>query len=147
MAVPWESIYISRLKRDSKQTLGMLHYSEGISSVSINTLELSWKDNEKGISCIKEGVYDWKKSWSVKHKMYVIRLLNVPGRDNIEIHIANFFHDLLGCIAVGIGLKDIDKDGEIDTTSSKIAFKALMDSTPDKGKIYIDETYLINYEN
>jgi hypothetical protein len=131
------------LKRDSKQTLGFLFFSNGLTSVKLNTLELSWKENKSDISCIPAGTYNWIKSWSPKHKMYVIRLLNVPGRGDIEIHIANFFHDLLGCIAVGIGILDIDHDGEVDVTSSAIAFKALMDALPSKGQIYIDETNLI----
>lgn len=33
----------------------------------------------------------------------MVRLKNVPGRTDILIHIANYWHELLGCIAVGLG--------------------------------------------
>lgn len=80
----------------------------------IYTLELPWKDNQHDISCIPAGTYTFIPFNSPKHKAWVWKAVNVPLRDDIEIHIANFasncvFHgerrhsELLGCIAPGFG--------------------------------------------
>lgn len=37
-------------------------------------------------------------------------LQNVPGRDYIEMHVANDEHQLLGCIAVGTQIDGVDLD-------------------------------------
>lgn len=42
-------------------------------------------------------------------------------RAGIRIHPVNFARDLLGCLAFGIGVADIDKDGIMDLTRSREA--------------------------
>ena len=81
------------------------------------TLELPWKKNERKVSAIPEGTYKVVKRHSAKYKNH-LHLLNVPGRDMILIHEANYVRELLGCIAVGEKRMDIDKDGLIDVTAS-----------------------------
>lgn len=71
-------------------------------------------------TCIPEGKYLIELYDSPHNKRLVPRLKNVPGRDEIEIHIANETNQLLGCIAVGHQRQD-------DTIwKSKEAFDALM---------------------
>jgi hypothetical protein len=53
-------------------------------------------------------------------------LQDVPNRDWILIHPANYTRELLGCIAVGMDHKDIDKDGELDLTSSRKAMGEIL---------------------
>lgn len=73
---------------------------------SWSTGELPWADNQHGISCIPAGTYTCKWINSPKHGM-CYQVMDVPNRDMIEIHSANFPpQQLLGCIGLGesIGL-------------------------------------------
>lgn len=51
--------------------------------------------------CIPLGTYDVKVLWSPKHGRLLPHVLNVPGFEEIEIHIGNFPKDTLGCLLVG----------------------------------------------
>jgi hypothetical protein len=63
------------------------------------TIELPWKNNQAGVSCIPEGKYDLVKRWSPKFGSH-LQILNVPGRELILIHPANdALLELRGCIA------------------------------------------------
>jgi hypothetical protein len=89
------------------------------------TLELPWKNNERRVSCIPKGSYKLKLHTSPKFgKCFWVN--DVPNRDAILIHPANYTRQLLGCIAVGLDHKDIDKDGELDLTSSRKAMDFLL---------------------
>ncbi|HVY75203.1 MAG TPA: DUF5675 family protein [Puia sp.] len=76
------------------------------------SIELPWKDNHTGVSCIPEGRYALAKRWSPKFGWH-LRLTDVPGRSDILIHPANNAgQELKGCIApvsslsgAGIGLR------------------------------------------
>ncbi len=66
----------------------------------VYTIELPWKDNHTGVSCIPEGRYGLAKRFSPKFDWH-LALVNVPGRDLILIHPANnALEDLKGCIGV-----------------------------------------------
>jgi len=139
MKAIWNDIYLSRLMDTGKETIGYLHYSDGRNSLALNTLELPWRNNREDVSCIPDGVYPWQK-YNSPTKGKVILLQDVPGRTNIEIHIANYVRQLLGCIAVGVGRGDIDGDGQIDMEKSKDALRDLLAVLPEKGYIHIDST-------
>jgi hypothetical protein len=63
------------------------------------TIELPWKNNLAGVSCIPEGEYELVKRWSPKFGRH-LQILNVVGREYILIHPANdALHELKGCIA------------------------------------------------
>ena len=63
------------------------------------TIELPWKRNERGISCIPEGKYFIRKRYSAKYKWH-LELVDVPNRTYILIHPANNAKkELRGCIA------------------------------------------------
>jgi Family of unknown function (DUF5675) len=64
------------------------------------TLELPWRDNHPDVSCIPGGLYVCKRIVS-PHFGDVFEVQNVPGRDHVLLHKANFLTDLKGCIAVG----------------------------------------------
>ena len=81
------------------------------------TLELPWKNNDRKVSCIPTGEYDIVPRWSQKYTNH-LHILDVPDRDFILIHEANFVRQLEGCIAVGRRRIDIDGDGLIDVTES-----------------------------
>ena len=64
------------------------------------TLELPDLNNENYISSIPKGIYDGKirtdgsKGWRIE-------LLDVPSRENVQIHVGNFTSEIEGCILVG----------------------------------------------
>lgn len=93
------------------------------------TLELPWKDNQYKISCIPEGVYEVKRDKSPsKNKQVngdVFRLLGVPNRQDILIHIGNWTKDTEGCILVG----ETFGDGMI--LNSVKAMQKLLNIAPD----------------
>jgi hypothetical protein len=84
---------------------------------SCETLELAWRNNQKQVSCIPPGKYKARRRTSTKYGDH-LHILNVPGRELILIHQANYAHQLLGCIAVGKTRADLDGDGNLDVTSS-----------------------------
>ncbi len=100
------------------------------------TIEKPWRDNECCKSCIPEGRYKVFKSKfrSGKHKgERAFRLVGVPQREGILIHIANFVKDVVGCIGVGLSFGD----GRL--YSSAIAFNQLWQRLPHRFEIEISE--------
>ena len=86
------------------------------------TIELPWKRNERGISCIPEGIYRIKKRYSPKFKWH-LEILNVRNRSCILFHPANNAKkELNGCIAPVSELT-----GEGQGSRSRLAFDKLKD--------------------
>ncbi|MCB2200866.1 hypothetical protein KQI63_15785 [bacterium] len=73
------------------------------------TIELPWRDNAEGKSCIPSGDYRVVTSYSKKFDRYLFEVLDVPGRSGVRIHEMNFAGDESkgfkaesdGCIGVG----------------------------------------------
>ncbi len=63
------------------------------------TLELPWKNNQDDISCVPLGTYGLIINMSEKFETLLPLLLDVPERDGIRLHAANYKHQLKGCIA------------------------------------------------
>ena len=125
--IPQVDVY--RKKDNGVETIGSLTFGE----FHCDTLELPYKDNQKRISCIPAGKYLCKKVGVSGHIPYPhIAITNVPNRDGICIHKANYVSDLLGCIGVGDGLADINKDGQIDIIKSGLTFDKLMALLPNE---------------
>lgn len=103
------------------QTIGKLKGDR----IDFCTMELVWNDNKTRQSCIPEGTYKVSPRISSKYGKHFI-LNNVPGRDAILIHTCNYSRELLGCIGIGLSHKDIDGDGNLDITSSKLAMETLL---------------------
>jgi hypothetical protein len=62
----------------------------------------------------------------------VIEYQDVPNRTYIQIHEGNFTRQLLGCQAVGNGIKWLDADSILDVTNSGKTFTRLMKALPNK---------------
>jgi len=137
----WEDIYLTRLIDTGEETQGFLSVMYKDQSLTLQTLELPWKDNKQDISCIPIGTYGYEKWFSPKFKTTVFRLLHVPGRTNILIHPANYVRQLRGCIAPGLNKKDIDGDGKLDVTKSRQALYNLLAIAPEKGFIHINKAW------
>ena len=71
-----------------------------------DTLENSWQDNQRNISCIPEGVYPVRlrlpRESATRDYIHLL-VKDVKDRDYILIHIGNTAKDTSGCILVGLG--------------------------------------------
>lgn len=106
------------------------------------TGELPWRDNHNRLSCIPLGTYFAKLLWSEHFQRDLYHLQDVPGRDAVEVHNANFCGDVtlgkksqvLGCIAIGqsvmkmpVDLKDPDSAVQMAVLDSIHGLNAFMD--------------------
>jgi len=131
-----EALEIYRKKDNGIETIGALTFGE----FHCDTLELPYKDNQHRISCIPAGKYICKKVTATAHIPYEhISVTNVPNRDGICIHKANYVSDLLGCIGVGEGIIDLNKDGQLDIIKSKLTFDKLMALLPNSFSLAITD--------
>ncbi len=126
-------VLLDRYSDDGKETIGKLYVvdDKGYILHECETLELSWKDNQSNISCIPVGQYVVVKRRSAKYDEH-FHITNVPNREYILIHPANYVSQLRGCVAVGSDLADINGDGLIDVTSSKKALLELLKILPNE---------------
>lgn len=137
-----KKLFLERFQSTPVQMLGRLEvcdingnrYFKGVS------LELAWKNNAKEISCIPEGTYKLKKRYSEKHKNH-FHVLNVPDREMILIHPANYVRQLQGCIAPGSAHADIDKDGWLDVINSRISLNKILAELDDESELIISENF------
>lgn len=108
-------------------TLGRLTYRD----FQCFTLELPMLNNQQNVSCIyPHGGFVGRKHFSPSNGD-CIEIANVQGRTNIQIHAANFTRQILGCIAVGDGIKFLDDDTIPDITNSVRTLEHLLDALPD----------------
>jgi hypothetical protein len=112
-----------RVERTEKHTVGTLCDRNVLIA---HTMELPWKDNKRGESCIPEGIYHVVPDSTGKHRYF--RVLDVDGRDMIEIHKANWAFQLDGCIACGEDIKDHEKGRMV--TNSEATMDALKEKYP-----------------
>lgn len=130
-------ITINRQNRTAVQTTGTaLMYVNKKLVFTFKTLELEEDQNKKQDDCIPIGDYKAKVRYSDKYGRH-LHIQNVPNRDLILIHNANYNFQLLGCIGVGAALADINKDGQLDTTDSKKTLAKIMALIDDKDNINI----------
>ena len=136
-------IFISRIYQNEHKTLSECFVNEGFTTMygallSFVAVELPWRDNQRGISCIPAQVYEAEAIFrhSRRHlsdddiRKYGIWLKDVPQRSGIVIHIANFVRQLEGCIAPGTNFRDLDNDGVLDVENSGQALTRLREILP-----------------
>lgn len=122
-----------RTDEDNDQTLGVFVFeSKTGEKIKLFTMELPWKNNARSVSSIPKGTYKVITTMSPRFKKDMWLLVDVPGRDGIRIHSANYARELNGCIALGMSKSDIDGDGNIDIVASRkaidLAFEHLGES-------------------
>ena len=113
-------------------TLGRL----SIDGFQCFTLELPDLSNQKNISCIPEGEYDYFFRVSSRNGN-VLELNNVPDRTYIQIHSGNFTRQVKGCMLVGSSVKFIDSDSIPDVSNSRDTLSKLIDKAGISGIILI----------
>lgn len=118
---------LQRHYENDNYTLGTLLVlnEKGMPIFACFCIERGDLDNAVNVSNFPPGTYDIKYEWSPKFKKNLWELKGVPNRSEIKIHQANFWRQLEGCIAPGLGLKNIDNDEELDVTYSEPALNAL----------------------
>ena len=71
-----------------------------------DTLENSWQDNQRNVSCIPEGIYPVRlrlpRESATRDYLHLL-VQEVPNRDWILFHRGNTAKDTSGCILVGLG--------------------------------------------
>ena len=87
------------------------------------TLELAYKDNERSISCVPTGGYPLRLEYSDAFDMQLWEMKCVPERSECKFHVANYFRQLQGCVAVGEKHLHIDDDQVLDLGNSKDTLK------------------------
>lgn len=110
--------------------------AQGRELFSCFTLELPWRDNRIGQSCIPPGQYRLVHRTSPKFGRH-IHVLDVPGRTFILIHPANFVSQLRGCIAPGMRRAHLDGDQILDLASSRLAMDRLLSLIEDNDILII----------
>jgi len=96
------------------------------------TMELPWENNQRGISCIPEGIYPvTKEATSPGHEYPHFRIHNVKDRDGILVHKITYVSGLKGCIGTG-EFKDLNGDQVPDMVNSGLNLQKLYDLMPDK---------------
>lgn len=83
------------------------------------SLERGWRDNQQNVSCIPTGEYKLRYEYSPRFKKNLWEIYGVPNRRECKFHAANYWSQLNGCIALGTAHTDINKDGDLDVTSSR----------------------------
>lgn len=125
-----KTAYIKIFFQDNKQRLGSLSVYTGLEVFVCKTLELPYLDNAPNISSIPFGNYTcrWTRSNRLSRlageDVYTYEVTSVPSRTGIRIHSANYFFQLLGCVALGDAHKDINMDQELDIVHSGNTVKA-----------------------
>jgi len=109
-------VYLVRVREYKGETYGVLEVDGRPRFV---TLELSWKNNARNISCIPVGKYICLEHESPNFG-WTYLVTNVPGRSDILFHAGNTAADTRGCILVGSSYaSDVTAHG---ISKSKIAF-------------------------
>jgi len=86
---------IQRGKPQRDRTVGVLTLPDG---QEFDTLERPWKDNHASVSCIPAGHYIFRRDTHGRFQWF--RVLDVPGRTNIEFHEGTKPSHSEGCILV-----------------------------------------------
>lgn len=120
-----KTVYLLRRQALKDRTLGRLVVFDGVfSRLDLASLELPWKNNDQGVSCIPAGRYRLVPR-STQERGNHLLVENVPGREWILIHRGNYPSDVLGCILVGREHVDINGDRIPDVTNSRVALGQL----------------------
>lgn len=116
-----KDIVLERYALLDNATLGRMRFPSGL---ELYTLERPWLNNKPFVSCIPDGLYplEWDTTGRIRN---VPRLRNTSPRTQINIHAANWAHQLHGCIAVGMAVKLDSPQGPMITQSQE-AMKLLL---------------------
>lgn len=114
---------LTRKESGNSGTFGTL----SLDNFNCLTVELPDRNNEPNTSCIPKGQYTCKWTHSPRLDKYTYEVLNVPNRDGIRIHSANYPDQLLGCIALGSYTANVNgKEGVFNSRDTTQKFETLL---------------------
>jgi hypothetical protein len=124
-----KTVVINRKASTDQGTPGYFSFEGRV----LRCIELPWRDNAPGRSCIPPGTYQAALYSSPKHGT-VYMLHGVPGRSDVEIHAANFAGDsslgwaceLLGCIAPCESIGAMTPQGHTQEQLAGVASRAAL---------------------
>lgn len=98
--------YLNRFEKSDQGSVGV--FSLPAFGFSCFSIELPWRDNKGGLSCISVGEYLVKMRWSKKYRWHY-HITDVAGRSWILFHSGNWAGDVkkeyrthsMGCILLG----------------------------------------------
>lgn len=104
-------LLLQRFETSAQGTFGRL----AVNNTTFVTGELPWRGNTPFTSCIPNGIYIVKWTFSRRFTGHTFELMHVKDREGIRIHAANLVGDRAqgfrsqvdGCIAIGTILGDI----------------------------------------
>jgi len=123
---------IVRLEYGDNETIGILALD---GAIQCYTLELPWRENQKSVSCIPEGIYEAQRINSPKYGE-TYQVLDVPGRTEILVHVGNTCKDSTGCILLGLQVGQIRYRRAV--LSSRLACDNFREATAGYETITID---------
>ncbi len=133
-----EMVVIERFCYGPMGTFGRVSYQD-FHSYSV---ERPWENNQPFISCIPLGVYKLQLGTYYggdgpggKRDYPAYKILSVPNRTHIKIHVANIMDDLFGCIAFGTVLGFLDKRWAV--LNSRRALAGFMDEMATNPALFI----------
>lgn len=130
-------LILNRLAKLEDRTLGRLIVFSGLDVVgTFTTLELPFRNNERNKSSILSAFYTVEPRTSAKYGKHLLVNGTAP-RELILLHVGNYPKDTQGCILVGTGFGDIDKDGRLEVTSSKKAMMQLTELVQEPAELII----------
>jgi hypothetical protein len=134
-------LVLVRLKHLADRTLGRLVCFRDV-HIGGNwvTLELPDRGNQRNLSRIPAGVYEWARRESPRFGKH-IHITSVPDRSWILIHSGNVPEDTRGCILIAETMRDIDGDGVPDIVNStpRRALHHLLEQCGPSGVLHIIE--------
>jgi len=121
------NITLTRTEKNSAGIFG--HFTDENGHQICVTLEHAYDDGHGGWTAkIPSGTYTCQRGQHQLHSMTspfeTFQVMNVPGHDNILIHMGNFDKDSEGCILVGQAIAGSGANEMI--TSSRVTFAKFM---------------------
>jgi hypothetical protein len=128
-------VFFKRIEQSENAILSTIS-SPDEPELDLYALERQWNHNRSDISCVPAGVYGllpWKSAGFGEVYTFVGGTVtphkaDVPahaGRWGNHLHVANYWSDLLGCVAPG--MRRGEKDGDLCVWSSRDALKVFRD--------------------
>jgi hypothetical protein len=117
---------LDRFIDDGVTTLGRMSTedSRGCAGPTLYTVERPWLNNAVGVSCIPVGVYYLSLREYNRGGYDAYQVIDVPDRTYILLHRANWSHNVIGCIGIGMYAGLIGK--HLGVGSSRAAYESFM---------------------
>lgn len=133
---------LTRTESSPAGTFGTLE----VEGLHLYTVELPWRGNERNVSCIPAGEYDVIR-WDSPSKGDCFKVLDVPGREDILIHVANTIRDLEGCIGPGRARGLFQPGSRPGVVRSRLALADLKAIAPDGFRLTIIDQFTSNVQS